>query len=158
MNKPKIFLDPDGTNVGYLGVIVEHPTGVIYQQQCGGTDCCLMEMEGYYIPVGGAGNEGLSVDVDELTRVFHRGNSCWAGGEPCGRWPTLLDSERLKKLESIVGSIPIWSNEKGSRESTRNLLKIHYADEYRRERQIMEAWVPVETPNGVGVLVWSNCD
>lgn len=36
-----VFLDPDGSAGDYLAVIVLHPTGVVYEQQCGGVACDL---------------------------------------------------------------------------------------------------------------------
>lgn len=34
-----------------LGLVVPHPTGVVYTQQAGGTACCHPETEGFYVPL-----------------------------------------------------------------------------------------------------------
>ncbi|WNO11268.1 DUF6210 family protein [Teredinibacter sp. KSP-S5-2] len=160
MNK-KIFLDPDGTNESYIGIIFERQTGVTYSQQCGGTDCVVLEVEGYYIPLGGSKvnfEDGL-VGVEELTEVFHRGSHCLCGGEPASEsWPTQLPADRLKKLEEILESIPYWSEDELTQSTTREPLKLYYSDKRERKHQIMEAWVPVQTKDGIGYLVWQNCD
>jgi hypothetical protein len=49
-----VFLDPDGTMgaiVPWMYVVVEMETGVVYQQQCGGTATRQGEVEGYLVPV-----------------------------------------------------------------------------------------------------------
>ncbi|MFG2627736.1 DUF6210 family protein [Streptomyces sp. NPDC048473] len=45
-----VFLDPDGVAVDRLYVVVAAPTGVIYQQQYGGTACRQGEAEGVSRP------------------------------------------------------------------------------------------------------------
>jgi Family of unknown function (DUF6210) len=52
MNRRRVMLDPDGTApAGWMHVIVRAPTGVVYQQQYGGTATLLGEVEGYLVPV-----------------------------------------------------------------------------------------------------------
>jgi len=41
----------DSCNV--VALIVEHPTGVFYSQQCGGISCTHPEVEGFCIPING---------------------------------------------------------------------------------------------------------
>lgn len=38
-------------NSDEVGLIIKHPTGVIYTNQTGGTLCDHMQQEGYYIPL-----------------------------------------------------------------------------------------------------------
>jgi hypothetical protein len=50
-----------------------------------------------------------------------------------------------------VEALPYWTCDEGE---TRVSLRL---DESRLE-EVVEAWVPVLTPDGPGVLVWENCD
>ena len=34
-----------------MGVLIPASTGVLYRQQCGGTACLHLEVEGYLVPV-----------------------------------------------------------------------------------------------------------
>ncbi|WTU50886.1 DUF6210 family protein [Streptomyces sp. NBC_00057] len=52
MSSPRhVFLDPDGAAADWLYVVVTAPTGVVYQQQYGGTACRQGEAEGVLVPV-----------------------------------------------------------------------------------------------------------
>src|SRR6185312_14640893 len=55
-----VSLDPDGMagGTGWLHVVVRAQTGVIYQQQYGGTACRQGQVEGFLVPVFGP--KGLS--------------------------------------------------------------------------------------------------
>jgi hypothetical protein len=153
----RVFLDPDGTLPQLLGVIIAHPTGVQYEQQCAGTETALRQLEGYFVPLGGlrfVPEEGL-VDPTALTAVFHRGEGCVWGGEPWKLPPNTsrLPPERLEQLRSVVEAIPYWAHAEAGTEQ-RGRLRL---DETRLG-ELVEAWVPVLTPDGRGVLVWENCD
>jgi hypothetical protein len=136
-----VFLDPDGSGGDtWLYVVVEAATGVYYQQQYGGTACRQGEVEGFLVPV--AADDALAA----LRRLFEhdfRGagtrNRTWAKNE----W---------ERLRQIVGIIPYWACD-GQMEEPHDLrLDDDRADEAD------EAWVPVLTPDGPGVLLWCNSD
>lgn len=153
----RVFLDPDGTLPHLLGVIVAHPTGVHYEQQCAGTETATRQIEGYFVPVGGlrrAPEEG-QFDPHQLTALFHQGDGCVWGGEP---WKlpentSLLPPERLERLRSLVAAIPYWAYDEAGTE-----WRGHLRVDETRLGELAEAWVPVITPDGPGVLVWENCD
>ncbi len=157
----KVVVDPDGTGQSYLGVIVQHATGVEYEQQCAGVECAMRTVEGYYVPLGGwkTDPDAGRVEWDELTNVFHRGVGpvgCPFGGAP---WPSgstnlRLPADRLEELRSAVAAIPYWGPEDGPENQRRTGLRL---DETRLG-ELAEAWVPVITPDGPGILTWPNCD
>lgn len=153
----RVFLNPSGTIPDLLGVIVAHPTGVWYEHQCAGTETDLRSVEGYFVPLGGlrsVPDEGM-FDPDQLTEVFHKGNACVSGGRPWNLPPNtpLLPQDRLQRLRALVEAIPYWTRD-ASDEDQRLCLRL---DESRLG-EVVEAWVPVVTPDGPGVLVWENCD
>jgi hypothetical protein len=147
-----VCLDPAGTSESLLGTVIESKTGVVYATQCGGTACRHRLVEGYFIPLGGCkiDAEGGDINPTELRAPFHRGRSCaWdATGET-------LRPERLEQLRKAIASIPCWETfppNKG--EDRQEPLQI---DETRLA-ELCEAWVPVLTANGRGILLWANCD
>ncbi|MCX2949336.1 DUF6210 family protein [Lentzea sp. NEAU-D7] len=136
-----VFLDPDGSaGDGWLHTVVEAKTGVVYQQQYGGTACWLGQVEGFLVPLSGP--EGLRA-LRELFERDLRGAGAW------GRdWS---DAER-GRLREIVAMIGYWACD-GSEEEP-SVLRL---DESRM-RDADEAWIPVITPDGPGVLLWCNSD
>ncbi|WP_437952067.1 DUF6210 family protein [Sorangium sp. So ce296] len=52
-SKRHVPLDPDGTWRATWLVVVEAPTGVLYEQQCAGNGCDDRAIEGYLVPLGG---------------------------------------------------------------------------------------------------------
>ncbi|HEX6969574.1 MAG TPA: DUF6210 family protein [Micromonosporaceae bacterium] len=135
-----VFLDPDGMAGSWLYVIVEAKTGVFYQQQYGGTACRQGQVEGFLVPVTGADA------LDGLRQLFEkdfRGKGTWNY-----RW----SDEELDRLRQIIGGIVYWACD-GLNEEPHSLRldesRLHEAD---------EAWIPVITPDGPGVLVWCNSD
>ncbi|MEV4256485.1 DUF6210 family protein [Spirillospora sp. NPDC049652] len=142
MGEPRfVALDPDGTSGGgWLHVVVEAETGVIYQQQYGGNACRQGQTEGFLVPL--ASPDGLRALRDLFEKDFR-------GAGTCGfAWP----ENELGRLRQIVESIRYWACD-GNSEKPHNLR----LDE-SRIREADEAWVPVITPDGPGVLVWFNSD
>lgn len=124
----------------------------VYATQCGGTSCHQRLVEGYFIPLGGfkMDAEEERVNPMELRAPFHRGKHCaWdATGET-------LRPERLDQLRKTIASIACWATfPHGKGKSRPEALQI---DETRLG-ELCEAWVPVLTANGRGILLWSNCD
>ncbi|MFC8722368.1 DUF6210 family protein [Kitasatospora sp. NPDC057198] len=141
MSERRIFLDPDGCGTGWLFVIVAAPTGVLYQNQGGGYSCRQYEQEGYLIPVPGTDLTG------ELEQVFVeelRGRGTY-GLE----WPP----ELLARLRAAVADIHLYGSANRDDPWPAPLV----LDESRLA-EADEAWVPVLTPDGPGVLVWENSD
>ena len=146
-----VFLDPDGTWSEWLAVVIEHPTGIAYSQQCGGTANDHRLVEGYLVPLGGpqCDAEAGSIEVPQLRDVFHRGTGCvykWVGFD--------LPSDRRERLAALVATVPYWQCRLDGGPDARLPLALDHS----RIDEICEAWVPVVTPDGPGILVYANCD
>ncbi|MGW1910767.1 DUF6210 family protein [Streptomyces sp. NPDC002076] len=137
-----ICLDPDGTGTGqgWMFVIVAARTGVVYQVQGGGCGCAQYAQEGYLIPVFGR-------DLDqELKEIFVGGLK--GQGARRGDWPAGL----LQRLREAVALHVYGSANRDDLFPTSLVL-----DESRLA-EADEAWVPVVTPDGPGMLVRENSD
>jgi hypothetical protein len=140
-----IFINPDdGFDLGLL-VIVEAKTGVIYANQVAGklTDC--RKLEGFLIPVG-APSEAKKL-YDWFWRAFH--GNCYT---PEQDWLP----ETVKALARLVAEIPCWLTfpDEDEDKTQRLFLKL---DEDRMGGCV-EAWIPVITPYGKGILTLGNSD
>ncbi|MGV3720958.1 MAG: DUF6210 family protein [Actinomycetota bacterium] len=153
----RVFLDPDGSLPDLFGVIIQHPTGVRFEHQCGGVETLHFGVEGYFVPLGRlhvVAEEGV-FDLRQLTEVFHNRNACVWRGNP-GKLPPNtchLPADRLEQLRALVAAIPYWICDEVNTEQ-RHQLRLDDA----RLGELVEAWVPVTTPDGPGVLIWENCD
>lgn len=154
----KVLIDPDGTFTSYLGVIVQHPTGVEYEHQCAGIECAERSVEGYYVPLGGAmmDLDDGNVNASELHQVFHREVrvGCPFGGTAWKEHASALPADRLKDLRDALAKIPYWGREDGPEGQRRTALRLDES----RIGDLREAWVPVSTPDGPAILIWPNCD
>lgn len=93
-------------------------------------------------------DEGL-IELDPFRDIFHRQENCqwnWTGAA--------LPPDRLEALRSLIKAIPYWRCEVAGPAASKFPLRI---DEARID-EIAEAWIPVETPDGPGVLLYKNCD
>ncbi|MCL2090676.1 MAG: DUF6210 family protein [Micrococcales bacterium] len=136
-----VCLDPDGmASDSWLYVVLHAQTGVIYQQQYGGSACLQGQVEGYLVPVHGPhGLAGL--------RSLFEGH--FRGVGTCNyRW----QDEELDALRESVQRICFWACD-GQNEVPHALRP----DEQRLD-DADEAWIPVTTPDGPGILVWPNSD
>ncbi|MFC8829720.1 DUF6210 family protein [Streptomyces sp. NPDC057137] len=132
-----VFIDPDGTGGDWAHVVVEAPTGVFYQQEYGGTSRRQGQAEGYLVPVAGA-----SAGIDALAELFAVFRGGGAGGHAWAE--TELDA-----LRAAVGAVRFWACD-GAAETPHPLR----LDESRLP-EADDAWLPVRTPDGPGLLVWS---
>jgi Family of unknown function (DUF6210) len=141
MNRRLVMLDPDGTApAGWMHVIVRAPTGVVYQQQYGGTATLLGEVEGYLVPVHD--HEALAT----LRSVFERDlRGAGTSGAPLAQ--VLLD-----RVRQAVSQVRFWQHDDDHDQPHQLVL------DDSRLRELDEAWIPVRTPHGPGYLVWSNSD
>ncbi|MEV4001778.1 DUF6210 family protein [Actinomadura sp. NPDC049753] len=142
MDSPRfVCFDPDGTiGGGWLYVVVEAKTGVIYQQQYGGNVNRQGQVEGFLVPL--ASRDALSA-LRTLFEKDFRGAGTWNHTWPEDAWT---------RLGAIIGAVRYWACD-GDTEQPHGLR----LDESRM-REVDEAWVPVITPDGPGVLVWPNSD
>ncbi|GAA1538126.1 hypothetical protein GCM10009678_20580 [Actinomadura kijaniata] len=145
-----VFLDADGTieEDGWFGAVIEAPTGVVYVQQYGGTACLQGRAEGYYVPLGAwdpaTGRDALR----ELREIFERDlKGTGLPGAPAG--------DLLTRIESAVEATVFWpSTPAANADSTRAHLRLDGS----RLADLDEAWIPIVTPDGPGVLLWCNSD
>jgi hypothetical protein len=147
MDQPRyVFLDPDGTMAvtSWMYVVVELATGIVYQTQYGGTVTRDGAVEGYLVPVHEP--EALAELRDLFERTF-RGAGAWDHD-----WTGSPD--RLRRLREAVGRIPFWVCTSDGEGEQRLMLTLDDS----RLSVADEAWVPVRTPAGPGMLLWSNSD
>ena len=143
MTRPYVFLDQLGRGDLGLCLIVEHPTGVEYGRQCGGYLCEEKVMEGYLIPLGQREIE---------TRIFEFFDQEFAGHcyPPRNDWTP----ERITRLNALLSEISCIAWAKDSRNDREGPLELDRA----RIGECIEAWIPVQTPCGRGVLTLVNTD
>jgi hypothetical protein len=151
--QPYIFLDPDGTQDFGLVVIVAAATGVTYAHQCGGLATILCEMEGFAVPLGGP------MASEPLRAFFHRrfrGNPPMLSRDleslPGAQWTP----EALEELSGLVEQIAFWKTHSDA--SGKDDEPHHLRLDRARIGELTEAWVPVSTVYGPGVLVFANSD
>lgn len=147
-----VLLDPEGTLVQWMAVLIRHPTGVIYSNQCGGTSTQPRYIEGYLVPVGPDSHVptvNCNHLIESLRAPFHRAGGCIYPAVPGDKLPT----EVVSMLSEAVRRIPFYHNEL-EHDSIRTLLEVDQA----MLSQLVEAWIPVRTAAGPGVLVYTNCD
>jgi hypothetical protein len=146
----RVFLDPDGSGGDIFGVIVQRATGVAYGTQCEGIMTDERYMEGFFVPISGElydSHDGR-INVETLRSVFHVGDVCLHGKND-GFDP----SAYVGGLRHAISRIPFWYiDAKGETQRVRLELDASRVD------KAVEAWVPVLTPQGPGILVWPNCD
>lgn len=145
-----VYVDPDGTYTDWIVVVIRASTGIIYETQCAGTSCEQRKVEGYLIPVGGAhydinARPGPLSESDLIT-AFHNGKRCTFGAG-------VLPAERYAILRQAVCQVPYWTCDRALNHARTYLI----IDDSRRD-EVCEGWVPVITPDGPAVLMWTNCD
>lgn len=145
-----VYLDPDGTLPDWVVIIVRHETGVVYGIQCAGVATEQRFIEGYLVPAGGSKydiDEG-TIGVGPFVEVFHESGACqwsWTGQS--------LPPERQAFLGKLVESIPFWGCAL-DRDDHKHRIQIDKA----RIDEVAEGWIPIQTPDGPGVLLFKNCD
>lgn len=133
-----VELFPTQAETDGLFVIVLAPTGVAYNNQCGGTNCVHQEAEGFLVPVGTP--DDLAAVRDWFWRRF--GGACWCDGR------LAADPSTARDLAEIVAGVRCWA---GGHPAPLQL-------DAERLPDGCEAWVPVQSPFGPGWLTWINSD
>jgi hypothetical protein len=123
----------------WIAVIVEASTGVTYENQTGGTRCLPRRVEGYYVPVY----------VEEGLQALRQAFEVSLGGSGTHRG---LPADVLEEVRAAVSLLVMMSSIRPGHPEMRIEL-----DESRFD-EIDEAWVPVTTPDGRGILTWENSD
>ncbi len=138
-----VVLDPDQSQRLNLHVIVEAATGVIYQQQCNGYYCDQRSLEGFLIPVGGAA---------ETQKVY---GWFWTNFTGYSGLPELWTEEKRGQLAALVAEVRCWyGRDIDGRDAEPHYLQL----DTTRMDQCVEAWIPVVTPYGRGILTLINSD
>jgi hypothetical protein len=106
--------------------------------------------EGYLVLIGGLrfDPDAGHLSPEPFREVFHRKTACiytWAG--------RALPTERLSQLCTLVRDVPYWHHSSVT-DSARDRLEF----DHNRLSEVCEAWIPVCTPDGEGVLLFPNCD
>jgi hypothetical protein len=144
------MLDPDGTLGDWLAVVVRAATGVVYEQEYGGLVRRQGAVEGYLVPVGtrdpGTGRESLR-ELRDLFRHEARGGEALSGDAAARA------SEPYERLCSAVASVHFWSSTPVPDGEPR---RVPLAVDEERLPELDDAWVPVRTPDGPGVLLWNG--
>lgn len=142
---------------GWLAVVVRRPTGVVYQHQVGGIACHPFLIEGFAVMIGPYKDEPdssgallpVKLDVDAFINVFHEGKHCFYG--PGDRLP----ADRLEQLRRMVADVRYYRCD-GHRDG--EIPPYRFCLDESRINEIVEAWIPVDTVDGPGVLLYQNCD
>ncbi len=140
-----VYIDSDGTLGDWIAIVIENKTGIIYGTQCHGVLCEQRYVEGFLIPCGGLlfnSDDGF-ITPALLTLPFHSGGCMYNKS---------FQSE-VSEIANIVQRIPIW-HYNNINDCTRDQLEL----DLDRIYEICEAWIPVKTKFGRGVLLWNNCD
>lgn len=135
----------------FVVLAIQAPTGVIYEQQCGGFYCDQLEVEGYLTVVvrqepDDARPDRFGVSPADLTAIFHSEDDACHFPQP---W--LLTPERIDRLDALIRTLGYFGGPDGPPVQEFELDR-------SRLDEVFEAWVPVITPDGPGVLLWNNCD
>ena len=138
----RILLNPDGSFSLGLLLIVETHSGIVYEQQCGGYATVTKTAEGFLIPVGGATE--AQVIYDWFWRSFK--GHCYHGGHS---W----SDDLVNELRGLVATVPCWL---GTETNTDELRFLEL--DMTRISHCIEAWIPVLSPYGPGILTLDNSD
>ena len=138
------FLDPAETWGSWMHLVVRHPTGVAYQQQCGGMACHQHYVEGYLVPLPQP-TVGKNLP-SQLTELFHRKGVCFG-------YDYVMTPEDRQRMEELLSRIHFWKEEKDGHDYAAPLQL-----DTDRILEVEEGWIPVLTPDGPAVLVFQNCD
>ncbi len=142
MTRAHVMIDADGTVADYLLLIVAAPTGVHYQHQCGGYACLQLSQEGFLVQVGAK---------DSAERLFQWFWKHFKGN--CMNATAWKEEHLVEELGTLVSTLPCYhTNEAG--EDTRHFLQLDRG----RMDECVEAWIPVHSPYGPGILVLDNSD
>ncbi|MFI1379614.1 DUF6210 family protein [Embleya sp. NPDC020886] len=135
----------DRLDYDWLFVVLEAPSGMVYEIQTCGTSCVQSRVEGHLIPIEAP--DAYAALIDLFVREFSG-----SGGPRMWAWtPAHLDS-----LRAAISTIRFPADYDSAPVMGYPGTPIH-VDESRLS-EATEAWIPVTTELGTGILVWSNSD
>jgi len=124
----------------WMAVLVHASTGVTYTNQTGGVACRPRQIEGYDVPVF---DQGAYDSLRSIFEVTLGGSGTYRGVAWEG---TVLDD-----LSQAVTRVRMDSSAGGP-------CEVPLVLDESRLLEIDEAWVPITTPDGPGILIWENSD
>ena len=148
-NSRYVFLDPDGSQGVGLLLIVLAQTGVEYAHQCGGFACETRSAEGFMIPLGPSTPIGSGAPDSKLSAFFEASFQGWPPPSSEG-WT----EDRLHRLAELIGEVVCWRTTRSIKDDRRERLRLDTS----RLHDCTEAWIPVVSPFGPGILVFDNSD
>nr|AGS49334.1 hypothetical protein [uncultured bacterium esnapd2] len=131
----RVDFNPHDAVPEVLCLIVPAPTGIVYENQCGGLACVQKSLEGYLVVVGRA---------TPFTDFFAR-----FAGYPPVTW-AVEDLDQLQRLvrETVAYFVPDGDSD------ARVMLSL----DFDRLDDLTEAWIPVRAGDQAAVLVFANSD
>lgn len=144
MKRVTILLDPDGTRSFGTVLLVEAQTGATYEHEAAGHWCEHRRVEGICIPLG---PDQLAARLVEFFRTEFRGWPPVAGGS--ASWSDAQWAACAERVREIT----VWDETPPS-EGQWTPLEL----DAERQSEATEAWLPVRTPFGDGVLAFVNSD
>ncbi|HVH64497.1 MAG TPA: DUF6210 family protein [Candidatus Acidoferrum sp.] len=136
-------IDPEGTQAWGCSIIVDSPTGILYEVQTGGHATAQRRAEGYLVPVGDAVAAGPLLEF--FAKQFN-GNPPPLGGN---KWT----AGHLDALAEIIGQVAYWSKRPDGSDQ-----RSHLQLDRNRLTELTEGWIPVRLLDGRGVLIFKNSD
>jgi hypothetical protein len=147
MRQHSVFLNPDGSRPTGLLVIVSAPTGVIYRTRCGGLTNEQRQNEGFLVPCPSQDFD-LTGNVESALVEFFS-ERFRNQGDTGDTWP----QPYVEELAALIQRVVYWLTPAGGADS-RMRLALHRS----RLSECTEAWIPVITPEGPGILTFDNSD
>ncbi|MEU8134982.1 DUF6210 family protein [Streptodolium elevatio] len=141
----RLYVDLDHVEAlehDWLYVVLEAPTGVVYEIQHAGLACLHAQIEGHLIPTESTLGYPALIDLF-VTRL----QGTWASMD---RLPEHLDALRAAVAHI---AIPV-----GTSPGDFSQMLSPIAVDETRLAEATEAHIPVTTEFGPGILVWSNSD
>ncbi|QDT37185.1 DUF6210 family protein [Stratiformator vulcanicus] len=136
-----LLLNADGAAQFGCGLIVIHPTDVVYFHQAGGTATVLKSQEGFFVPLG-------CVPVAAKLRRFFQ--SRFGGDSTSVR---MKDAD-VDETQSLLSEVPVWSFGGETAEDRVTFLSVN---ELTRNSSV-EGWVPVDSAYGPAIFIFDNSD
>jgi hypothetical protein len=133
----------DATEQFGMFLIIQAPTGVTYQHQCGGLRCDHREAEGFLVPVGG--HKDAQPFIDFFDKEFDD-------------YPLVIPwtEAQIKKLRFLVRTMPYY--DEAYEEEGTGFGPYNAELDESRMAECTEAWIPVTTSDGNAILIFENCD
>jgi hypothetical protein len=133
--------------VNGIGLIIAHPSGVIYSNQTGGFACNHRKMEGVFVPLANS-------DVDQQAEL----EAYFTGPKWRGHCYNGIDEETAGVIERILKSSFLTSTLKVDRERLLESEEAWIHVNISTETGEGESYAIDDFPGGTGVITWDNSD